>query len=72
MGVWAGVCISGVLGWAQAWLECSLGEGQEPQLQSGSPGKGQGAPAEVSQQSSLGEPRQKQFLAFFTTVLSRL
>lgn len=69
--VWVGVCINGVRGWAQAWLQCNSGGRQEPQLKSSCPGKEQGAPAEVSQQTCLGEPRQEPFLAFFTTVLIR-
>lgn len=58
----------GYRAWTQAWLPlCSSGERQEPQLKSSSPGKEQGSPDKVSQQSCLGE----QFLAFFTTVLIR-
>lgn len=68
---WVGVCINGVRGWAQAWLLCNSGGRQEPQLKSSSSGKEQVAPAELSQQSCLGELRQGQFLAFFTKVLIR-
>ena len=45
---WVGGCINGVQGWAQAWLQCNSGGRQEPQLKSSSPGKKQGARAEVS------------------------